>query len=63
VTQRRAKPRRHPWRDASILAVLVLALGTFSGVEVYGRSVVGAFAVALVVLALIGLILASGRRR
>jgi len=61
--QRRAKPRRHQWRDAIILAVLVLAVGTFGGVEVYGRSLVGAFVVAVVVVALIGVILVSGNRR
>jgi hypothetical protein len=43
--------------------VLVLALGTFGGVEIYGRSPLGAFAVAVVVLALIGLILVTGNRR
>jgi hypothetical protein len=62
-TRRGSKPGRHPWRETTIVAVLVLALGTFGGVEIYGRSPLGAFVVAVVVLALIGLILASGNRR
>jgi hypothetical protein len=53
----------HRRRGAGILAVLVLAVGTFGGVEIYGRSLGTAFAVAVVVLALIGLIVVNGNRR
>lgn len=40
-----------------ILVVIGLAFFTWSGVEAYGRSVVGAFAVAVLVLALMGLVI------
>jgi hypothetical protein len=63
MSGRTSKARRHPWRETTIVAVLVLALGTFGGVEIYGRSPAGAFAVAVVVLALIGLIVFTGNRR
>jgi hypothetical protein len=55
--------QRHVSRDTTIVAVLVLAVGTFGGVEVYGRSPLGAFAVAVVVLLLIGLVVVVGNRR
>ncbi len=60
--QTRRKPRKHFGRDVTILAVLLLAFGTWGGVEDYGRSIAGAFAVAVVVLACIGLIVFTGTR-
>ena len=43
--------------------MLVLAVGTFGGVEIYGRSLGAAFAVAVVILAVMGLIIVNGKRR
>jgi hypothetical protein len=57
ATRERWWERRPPWLGVATLVMLGLVIGTFLGVELWGRSTLGALGVYVLVIALIVVVL------